>query len=117
MVFNATFNNISVISWRVFLCDSNKNVYVAKCTTPFCNNLHQVCELYAFLLSPALAKRSEGHRNAGRPTQDPQIEALLAYIVTSPENTYPRGKHGQIKVHRSNACGYSGFFHHYIWSP
>jgi hypothetical protein len=26
------------------------------------------------------------------------------YIVTSPENTYPRGKHGEIKVHRSNAC-------------
>ena len=39
-------------------------------------------------------------------TQDPQIDALLAYIVTSPENTYPRGKHGEIKVHRSNACGY-----------
>ena len=27
------------------------------------------------------------------------------YIVTSPENTYPRGKLGEIKVHRSNACG------------
>jgi hypothetical protein len=27
------------------------------------------------------------------------------YIVTSPENTYPRGKHGEIKVHRSNTCG------------
>ena len=27
------------------------------------------------------------------------------YIVTSPENTYPRGKHGEIKVHRSNAYG------------
>ena len=26
------------------------------------------------------------------------------YTVTSPENTYPRGKHGEIKVHRSNAC-------------
>ena len=26
------------------------------------------------------------------------------YIVTSPENTYPRGKHEEIKVHRSNAC-------------
>jgi hypothetical protein len=26
------------------------------------------------------------------------------YIVTSLENTYPRGKHGEIKVHRSNAC-------------
>ena len=26
------------------------------------------------------------------------------YIVASPENTYPRGKHGEIKVHRSNAC-------------
>ena len=25
------------------------------------------------------------------------------YIVTSPENRYPRGKHGEIKVHRSNA--------------
>ena len=30
------------------------------------------------------------------------------YIVTSPENTYPRGKHGEIKVHRSNACVYTG---------
>ena len=29
------------------------------------------------------------------------------YIVTSPENTYPRGKHGEIKVHRSNACDMS----------
>ena len=29
------------------------------------------------------------------------------YIVTSPENTYPRGKHGEIKVHRSNACGFN----------
>ena len=28
------------------------------------------------------------------------------YIVTSPENTYPRGKHEEIKVHRSNACGF-----------
>jgi hypothetical protein len=27
------------------------------------------------------------------------------YIVTIPENTYPRGKQGEIKVHRSNACG------------
>jgi hypothetical protein len=27
------------------------------------------------------------------------------YIITSPENTYPRGKHGEIKVHRSNAYG------------
>jgi hypothetical protein len=27
------------------------------------------------------------------------------YIVTSPENTYPRGKHGEIKAHRSNVCG------------
>ena len=27
------------------------------------------------------------------------------YIVTIPENTYPCGKHGEIKVHRSNACG------------
>ena len=27
------------------------------------------------------------------------------YIVTSPENTYPRGIHGEIKVHRSNAYG------------
>jgi hypothetical protein len=27
------------------------------------------------------------------------------YIATSPENTYPRGKHGEIKVHLSNACG------------
>ena len=26
------------------------------------------------------------------------------YIVTSPENTYPCGKHGEIKVHRSSAC-------------
>jgi hypothetical protein len=26
------------------------------------------------------------------------------YIVTSPENTYPRGKHGESKLHRSNAC-------------
>jgi hypothetical protein len=26
------------------------------------------------------------------------------YIVTSSENMYPRGKHGEIKVHRSNAC-------------
>ena len=26
------------------------------------------------------------------------------YIVTSPENMYPRGKHGEIKVYRSNAC-------------
>ena len=25
------------------------------------------------------------------------------YIVTIPENTYPCGKHGEIKVHRSNA--------------
>ena len=24
---------------------------------------------------------------------------------TSPENMYPRGKHGEIKVHRSSACG------------
>jgi hypothetical protein len=23
------------------------------------------------------------------------------YIVISPENTYPQGKHGEIKVHRS----------------
>ena len=29
-----------------------------------------------------------------------------SYIATSPENTYPRGKHGGIKVHRSNACGH-----------
>jgi hypothetical protein len=28
------------------------------------------------------------------------------YIVTSPENTYPRGKHREIKVHRSNACAF-----------
>ena len=34
-------------------------------------------------------------------TQGPEIEA---YIVTSPENTYPRGKHGEINVHRSSAC-------------
>ena len=26
------------------------------------------------------------------------------YIVTSPENMDPRGRHGEIKVHRSNAC-------------
>ena len=26
------------------------------------------------------------------------------YIATSPENTYPRAKHGEIKVHRSIAC-------------
>jgi hypothetical protein len=25
-------------------------------------------------------------------------------MVTSPENTYPRGKHGEIKIHRSSAC-------------
>jgi hypothetical protein len=29
---------------------------------------------------------------------------LLDSIVTSPENTYPRGKHGEINVHRSSAC-------------
>ena len=29
------------------------------------------------------------------------------YIVTSPENTYLSGKHGEIKVHRSNACDMS----------
>jgi hypothetical protein len=32
-----------------------------------------------------------------------------SYIVTSPDNTYPRGKHGEIKVHRSNACGLNVF--------
>jgi hypothetical protein len=31
----------------------------------------------------------------------------MPYIVTSPENTYPRGKHGEIKVHRSSACVWS----------
>jgi hypothetical protein len=30
------------------------------------------------------------------------------YIVTSPENTYPRGKNEEIKVHRSSACGEKG---------
>ena len=30
------------------------------------------------------------------------------YIVTSPENAYPRGKHGAIKVHRSSACEAKG---------
>ena len=38
------------------------------------------------------------------PDTDPEIEA---YIVTSPENTYHRGKHGDNKVHRSSACGYN----------
>jgi hypothetical protein len=28
------------------------------------------------------------------------------YIVASPENTYPRGKHWEAKVHRSNACAF-----------
>ena len=31
----------------------------------------------------------------------------LSYIVTSPENTYPRGKHGEIKVHRSNVYAFN----------
>ena len=33
------------------------------------------------------------------------------YIVTIPENTYPGGKHGEIKVHRSNACGFDVSFY------
>ena len=28
-------------------------------------------------------------------------------VITSPENTYPRGKHGENKVHRSSACAIS----------
>jgi hypothetical protein len=28
------------------------------------------------------------------------------YIANIPENTYPLGKHGEIKVHRSNTCSH-----------
>ena len=35
----------------------------------------------------------------------PRTHKQRPYIVTSPENTYPRGKHGENKVHRSSACG------------
>jgi hypothetical protein len=35
------------------------------------------------------------------------------YIVTSPENTYPRGKHGEIKVHRK----INGWNALTLWTP
>ena len=38
----------------------------------------------------------------------PRTQKQRPYIVTSPENTYPRGKHGKIKVHRSSACDKTG---------
>ena len=41
----------------------------------------------------------------------PRAHKQRSYIVTSPENTYPRGKHGEIKVHRSNACGEKDVFY------
>ena len=34
----------------------------------------------------------------------PRNRGPTLLLHTSPENTYPRGKHGEIKVHQSSAC-------------